>query len=194
MRITIIHIAIVIVFRQAILLLYRLHLLQLGAKFLCQQLRRNLRFVSHVRHKGIDVVGSQHRLCVERNITWAIGIKQLHIDPSTDGKHLRILPEHTLLLRSDCAGRIAHGNICITAIDDVVIIANLQIGACTVLPIFRVFNITEIDNGANGIAHERRRIDQIATTLIQDDVTLANILQRLENTPVRIQNVVSYLI
>ena len=145
-----------------------------------------------VLHKSVDVVSSQHRLLIEGDPILAVCVKQLHIDPCTDRLHLSVLLNHVHLVRTGSTLQVTHGNIRVTAIDYVIVISYLQIGTSPILPILWVVNLAEVDNGAYRIANETRRIDQVATTFVQDDVTLSNVLQRPKNAPIGIKGILCH--
>ena len=204
MAVAAVHITIIVIIRHALIIihllvvgligqphLYRFQGFQLWSKFLFQQLSCQQRMIL-VCDEFVYVLGCKHRLLIERNPVLAVSIEQLHVYPSTDRLHLSILLEHVLLVRACSANRIAHGKISITTIDDVIIVAYIQISTCTIFPVLGIIYFTKVNNRCNGITYITRCIDQIATTFIKDDVTLCYVLQRLEYAPIGIQGILCH--
>ena len=140
----------------------------------------------------VDSVGGEERFRIERNL--AISVNQLHIHPSTDSLHLRVLTNHILAVSAGSAEGVAHGNISVTAVDYMIVIADAQIFACTILILVLVAILTEVQNGGDGIAHMAGALHEVRTALIEYHVALCNVLQRLHNAPVRVQRIACHLV
>ena len=140
----------------------------------------------------VDVTGGEERLLVEGNL--AIGVYQLHVHPSTYSLYLRILTYHILAVCTGGAESITLCNICVTAVDYMIVIADAQVLAGTILILILITILTEIQYGCDGITHIGGSVHQVTTALIEDYIALCNILKRLHYTPIGVQRILRHLI
>ena len=188
-RVTGIGITIVDVLGIAVYPLHLLHLFQVGTKLLGQHFGSNLGIVA--AGEFVDVVGGKHRLGVEGHTVRTVGIEDLHVDPCTNGLHLSVLLDHVLAVGACGEARVAHGDVSVATIDDVIVVANLQVSTCTILVLLGGGAHTEAQNRSDGIA-DGTFFHQIAAALVEDDIALGHVLQRLENTPIGVEGVLGY--
>ena len=126
-----------------------------------------------------NLISCKQRFRVEWYFT--ICIDKLHIYPRTNGMNLSTLLQHISLLLTgrNHSGCIAFGNISITAIDYVIVVADFHVNTCSVFVLVFIAVLTKVHDGCNGVTYIGSPIYQVTTALIENHITLRNVLQRL---------------
>ena len=75
-----------------------------------------------------------------------------------------------------------------------IVVAYLQVAVCTVTETFGITIQTEAKDRIYAVGGKLSAINQITTAFAEDNISFADVLKALDNTPVRIQGITCYFV